>query len=87
MFSKQELSLFQTPYFSNFSYSNGIIEIQSNNTGHWWQIFKKDMPRSTMIVTLHKYNKNDNYHKQCHVHTLQKASCKIKSHDEYILVK
>ncbi|BCJ94568.1 hypothetical protein acsn021_21370 [Anaerocolumna cellulosilytica] len=45
------------------------------------------MPRSPMIVTLHKYNKNDNYHKQCHVHTLQKAYCKIKSHDEYILVK
>jgi hypothetical protein len=85
MFSKQELILFQSPYFSNFSYSNGIIEIQSNNTGHWWQIFKKDMPRSIMIVVLHKYNTFDKYHKQCHVHTLFKAYRIIKSHDNFIL--
>lgn len=87
MFSKQELSLFHSPYFTNFSNSNGIIEIQSKNTGHWWQITKKDMPRSMMIVTYHKYTKNDKYHKQYYVHTLSKAFCLIKSHDKYILVK
>jgi hypothetical protein len=85
MFSKQELSLFQSPYFSNFSYFNGIIEVQSINTGHWWQIFKKDMPRSAMIVTLHKYNKDSKYHKQCYVHTLSKAYRMIIGHDEYII--
>jgi hypothetical protein len=86
MFSKQELSLFQSPYFLNFSYKNSTIEVQSANTGHWWQIYKKDMPRSTMIVTYHKYNKDDKYHKQCYVHTFRKAVSMIKSHDDYILI-
>lgn len=84
MFSKQELSLFKSSYFSNFSYFNGIIEIQSKNTGHWWQISKQDMPRSTMIKVLHKYKFSDKYHKQCYVHTFRKAINIIKGHDDYI---
>ncbi len=85
MFSFKELSLFQSDYFSNFSYHNGIIEVKSKNTGHWWQIFKKDMPISNMVVTRHKYIKSDKYHMQCHVHKVAKAYKMITDHDKYIL--
>ena len=85
MFSIKELSLFQSNYFTNFSYKNNIIEVQSTNTGHWWQIFKKDMPRSTMIVIRHRYPMIKKYHLQCHVHKTIKAYKVIKEHDEYIL--
>ncbi len=87
MFSNFELSLFHSDYFSNFSYENGIIEVQSKNTGHWWLIFRMDMPRSTMVAVRHRYPGVKKYHVQCHVHTLHKAYTMIKEHDTYILKK
>lgn len=85
MFSNKELSLFQSDYFSHFSYNNGLIEVRSKNTGHWWQIYWKDMPISNMIVTRHKYTKADKYHMQCHVHRVDKVYRMITEHDKYIL--
>jgi len=85
MFNSHELSLFESSYFSNFSYSTGIIEIQSKNAGHCWRKLKKDMPRSTMVVIYHKYKFRDNYHVQCHVHTFNKALRLIRDNDSYIL--
>ena len=85
MFSKNELSLFQSGYFSHFKYEYGIIEVRSINTGHWWQILRMDMPRSTMVVVRHRYPGVKKYHKQCHVHTVAKACRMIMDHDFYIL--
>jgi hypothetical protein len=85
MFSILELSLFQSDYFTNFNFKNGVIEVQSKNTGHWWQIYWKDMPISNFLVIKHKYKKEDKYHTQCHVHFIGKAYHMIIKHDEYIL--
>ncbi len=87
MFSNQELSLFQSDYFSNFKYENGILEVQSKNTGHWWKISRMDMPISIMIVVKHRYPGVKKYHMQFHVHTLKKAYKMIVDHDSYILKK
>lgn len=85
MFNFQELSLSQSTYFSDFNYKNGVIEIRSRNTGHWWQILRKDMPRATMIMIRHRYPGVKKYHIQCHVHTFTKAIKMIIEHDKYIL--
>ncbi len=85
MFSIQEISLFQSDYFSYYKYENGIIEVQSKNTCHWWRVFKKDLPRATMIVVWHRYPCDKKYHIQCHVHTFIKAYKMIVDHDSYIL--
>ena len=85
MFSNHELSLFKSSYFSNYNYENGIIEVQSKNTGHWWLVFRMDMPISTMVVVKHRYPGVMKYHKQCHVHTVAKACRMIMDHDLYIL--
>jgi hypothetical protein len=85
MFSILELSLFQSDYFTNFNFKNGVIEAQSKNTGHWWQIFKMDMPRATMVVVRHRYPGTKKYHMQFHVHTFAKAYKMIVEHDSYIL--
>lgn len=87
MFSMHELSLFKSDYFSHYNYENGIIEVQSKNTGHWWQIFRMDMPRATMVVVRHRYPGVKKYHMQLHVHTLNKAYKMIVDHDTYILAK
>lgn len=87
MFSKSELSLFQSDYFSHFKYENEIIEVRSQNTGHWWLISRMDMPISTMIVVKHRYPGVKKYHKQCHVHTVAKAYRMIIGHDTFILAK
>lgn len=85
MFNSKELSLFQSPYFSDFSYKNGIIEVRSRNTGHWWQILRMDMPRATMVIVRHRYPRAKEYHIQFHVHTFNKAIKMIIEHDKYIL--
>ncbi|BCJ98133.1 hypothetical protein [Anaerocolumna chitinilytica] len=85
MFNSQELSLVQTRYFSDYSYINGVIEIRSKNTGHWWQIVKKDMPRAKMVIVRHRYPGVKKYHLQCHVHTFEKTIRMIIEHDKYVL--
>lgn len=85
MFNSQELSLVQIRYFSDFTYQNGVIEMRSKNTGHWWQIIRKDMPRASMVIVQHRYPGIKKYHKQCHVHTFEKAIRMIIEHDKYIL--
>ncbi len=87
MFNSQELSLVKIRYFSDFTYQNGVIEMRSKNTGHWWQIVKKDMPRSKMVIIRHRYPGVKKYHMQCHVHTFIKAVNMIIEHDKYILEK
>ncbi len=87
MFSNQELPLFKSSYFSHYSYENNIIVVKSNNTGHWWKIFRMDMPRATMIVVKHRYPGAKKYHMQFHVHTVSKACRMIMDHDFYILKK
>ena len=85
MFTKSELSLFQSDYFSLFKYENKTIEVRSQNTGHWWQIYRMDMPITTMIVVKHRYPGVKKYHMQFHVHTAAKACRMIMDHDFYIL--
>jgi hypothetical protein len=85
MFSNQFLSLFKYQYFSHFTFIDSIIEVQSQNTGHWWKIQKVYLPISNMYRIYHRYSKSQPYHKQKYVHTPEKAYQMIKSHDTYIL--
>jgi hypothetical protein len=87
MFNSKELSLFQTSYFSDYKYINGVVEVRSRNTGHWWQLLRMDMPRATMVVVRHRYPGIKKYHIQCHVHTFTKAYRMIVDHDSYILAQ
>lgn len=81
-FNKYEISLFKSDYFSFFSYSNSMIEVQSKNTDHWW-ILKIIEPQ--VIKLYHKHNKSDYYHLQCYVKKPKQGLKAIKKHDSYVL--
>lgn len=83
-FNSYEISLFNSDYFSFFSYTNNTIEVQSHNTGHWW-ILKIIEPQ--VIRLYHKHKKCDYYHLQCCVARTKQGLKNIKKHDSFILKK
>lgn len=87
MFNQNELSIFQSDYFDNYFYKNGVVEVQSHNTKHYWKFYKVEMPIQNKIVLFHKYDKYDKYHKQCFLQNVKKVYKAIVEHDAYLLGK
>lgn len=63
-----------------------FIEVRSENTEHYWIIFKKTYDRDKPIVLYHKHTANDKwYHKHWKCYSVRSAVAGIKSHDKYVL--
>lgn len=92
MFSKEEIKLFNIPYFEIASeiedrQADTLIEIKSKNTGHYWRLHKKkNIPKGKRTVVIyHKHDFKDDYHRHYETYNIRKAITSIIEHDTYIL--
>ncbi|MCR5728001.1 MAG: hypothetical protein K6G24_11095 [Lachnospiraceae bacterium] len=86
MFTKAELSLVQSKYFSVLRIDERSVVIQSRNTKHVWMIFKKVLDEEWPVVLHHKHRLSDPwFHEHKKVKTVSRAVGEIKKHDEYVL--
>jgi hypothetical protein len=92
MFSKEELAIFNIPYFEIVSdiedrAADTLIEIKSKNTGHYWRLHKKkNIPKGKRTVVIyHKHNITDEYHRHYEAYRIIQAICSIMEHDTYVM--
>lgn len=92
MFSKEELAIFNIPYFEIVSEiedraADTLIGIKSKNTGHYWRLHKKkNIPKGKRTVVIyHKHNKLDEYHRHYETYKILQAVCSIIEHDTFVL--
>ena len=86
MFSRREINMLHDPYFRIIREEEQFVEIQSINTGHYWNVYKHELERKYKVTLYHKHKATDEYyheHRKCG--NVQKAIEEIKSHDEYVL--
>jgi len=92
MFSKEEIKLFNIPYFEIASEiedrkADTLIVIKSKNTGHYWRLHKKkNIPKGKRtIVIYHKHEAKDEYHRHYETFNTLQAIKSIIEHDTYVL--
>lgn len=86
MFTRKEERMFHDGYFSVIRETELFVEVRSENTGHYWNVFKNSLEASKRVTLYHKHKATDKYyhrHRECR--TVQEAIEQIKSHDHYIL--
>lgn len=86
MFTQSEKRLLGDRYFTIIREEENFIEVRSENTEHYWVIFKKTYDRDKPVVLYHKHTANDKwYHKHWKGYSVRSAVAGIKSHDKYVL--
>ena len=86
MFTRKEHGFFRDPYFRVIREEELFIEVQSINTGHCWNVFKKQFEAKYRVTLYHKHKTTDPYyHKHRPCFTVAEAVQQIKSHDDYVL--
>lgn len=86
MFTMKEKGMLTDGYFAVIREDEKFIEVKSQNTGHYWMIYKKEIHSGKPIILYHKHAAGVKYyHKQREILSVSKAVESIKSHDKYVL--
>ncbi len=85
MFKKEDLECLDRRYFEVLEESGYHITIESNSTGHIWDISWRDTPRGTALVISHTHTASDPFHLQPRMHpkTVKEAQEMIIDHDQW----
>lgn len=86
MFTRKEERMLHDTYFFIVRETEQFVEVRSENTGHYWSVFKNSLEASNRVTLYHKHKAKDKYyhrHRECR--TVQEAVEQIKSHDRYVL--
>ena len=85
-FTRKEEKLLHDEYFNVIRETEQFVEVQSQNTGHCWSVFKNTIERSLKVTLYHKHKMTDQYYHQHRIcRTVAEAVEQIKSHDAYVL--
>ncbi len=89
MFKKEDLQCLDRKYFEILQESGYHITMESNLTGHIWDIAWRENPTGKSFVISHKHKASDPFHLQPRMHpkTVEEAQEMIKDHDRWVLEK
>lgn len=86
MFTIREEGMIRNGYFTIIQETEQFIEFYSNNTKHYWIVFKNSIDANKPVTIYHKHTANTKYyHKHWETWNVECAVKGIKNHDAYVL--
>lgn len=82
LYSAKDFLIIYNPYFTVINISENELILKSNNTGHFWKIYKT--PAAYFQIE-HKHRESDKFHIHSACVSLYDCFLEITNHDDYQL--
>ena len=83
MFRTEDLTCFDSKYFSIISVDDYDVTIMSRNTGHIWYLHNPEYPGEGTVIIFHKHKASHPYQQHGRAQSLRQAVRSIKEHDRW----
>lgn len=87
MFDRNDFMQIDKEYFQVLAETGYHIMLESQNTGHIWDIYCQEHYRGRSLVISHKHSDTEPFHiqRKYHLKTVMDAQKKIMKHDNWYL--